>query len=605
MSQTTTIKVGESAKTITLPEGMALILTGSAGASGVAYLLDQALGGMNSQRSWTIGAGALNPIGPYEGTQKIHLTCAAGSIAARVLDAVLTIQAGGGATKPATPAAPVLTALASAISVAYTVPADGGSAILEAQFLDINGVTTALTGSPQTIAATAGTPITGTTRFRNAVGWSDWSPQSNQVTPTAPVRTLRVVTTQNRIAPSSATISGTARTRLAARIPYVIGSGDADGIDLSWSYFIGLNPDITTLSPMALSGVVMEANSVTPGKHLNVKGQSYPYTLQSGANKVQHDTLLPADLGMSVFTPGDKLWLKIYADFTPVSGAVTYPAQVDRIPVSDSANQLWSIFDPTLISASSIMTPGKPTATLVATGAATTFPVTSGGVIVPFALGTFVNERANRRPSYSCAGDSNSQGFKSTKVALHGKGEFQEFLVGDGSNSRLLAGINMGFTGATIAQQSHDKLIAWHQYADDIFDEVIANSFNNGATNYLAVQTDKQTLWTKLHAINPGARIYSTDVGPHTEGAWTMADQSDQTQTAGYGLGGPVNIFRAWQQAQVGLSTGIFKFIKLTPWREGLDEEKWTPGRTPDGTHGDEVCVTAKAVQLATEIPII
>jgi len=87
-------------------------------------------------------------------------------------------------TVPATPVAPVLTALAESISVAYTVPANGGSTILEAQFLDINGVATTLTGSPQTIAKAAGSPITGVTRFRNAVGWSDYSPQSNSVTPT-------------------------------------------------------------------------------------------------------------------------------------------------------------------------------------------------------------------------------------------------------------------------------------------------------------------------------------------------------------------------------------------------------------------------------------
>lgn len=187
MSQTTTIKVGESAKTITLPEGKALILTGSGGAVGVAYLLDPALGGTNSLRSWAVGNGALAAIGPYEDSQKIHLTCSAGSIAAKVLDAILTVQSGGGATRPATPSAPVLTALTNAVSVTYAVPADGGSAILEGQFTDINGVTTALTGSPQTIAKTGGAPITGAIRFRNAIGWSDSSPQSNQVTPVAPV----------------------------------------------------------------------------------------------------------------------------------------------------------------------------------------------------------------------------------------------------------------------------------------------------------------------------------------------------------------------------------------------------------------------------------
>jgi hypothetical protein len=92
MSITTTIKVGETGKTITLPEGKALTIkptVGSIGTAGVAYLLDQALGGNNSKGSWQIGSAALAPIGPYEGTQKILITCTAGSIDATVGDAVV------------------------------------------------------------------------------------------------------------------------------------------------------------------------------------------------------------------------------------------------------------------------------------------------------------------------------------------------------------------------------------------------------------------------------------------------------------------------------------------------------------------------------------
>lgn len=90
MSTTTTIKVGETAKTITLPEGKVLAIkptAGSNGTAGVAYLLDQGLGGTNSKGSWPIGASALAPIGPYEGAQKILISCTAGSIDATVVDA--------------------------------------------------------------------------------------------------------------------------------------------------------------------------------------------------------------------------------------------------------------------------------------------------------------------------------------------------------------------------------------------------------------------------------------------------------------------------------------------------------------------------------------
>lgn len=94
MSITTTIKVGESGKTITLNEGRSMTLKGSAGAAGVAYLLDQDLGGTNSKQSWIIGTGALAPIGPFDGSQKILIVCTAGSIGAVVGDAVLGVPRG-------------------------------------------------------------------------------------------------------------------------------------------------------------------------------------------------------------------------------------------------------------------------------------------------------------------------------------------------------------------------------------------------------------------------------------------------------------------------------------------------------------------------------
>ena len=92
-----TITAGGTPQTISLPEGKVLLLTGAAGTDGVAYRLNQALGGTNSLQSWAVGAGALAPIGPYEGTNSILITCTAGSIAAVVREAVLSLSAGSGA----------------------------------------------------------------------------------------------------------------------------------------------------------------------------------------------------------------------------------------------------------------------------------------------------------------------------------------------------------------------------------------------------------------------------------------------------------------------------------------------------------------------------
>jgi hypothetical protein len=90
MTITTTIKAGDLPQTINLPEGQALTLSGSAGTVGVAYLLDQVLGGTNSLKSWAIGQGALPAIGGYAGTQQILISCTAGSITATSGDAALS-----------------------------------------------------------------------------------------------------------------------------------------------------------------------------------------------------------------------------------------------------------------------------------------------------------------------------------------------------------------------------------------------------------------------------------------------------------------------------------------------------------------------------------
>lgn len=84
-----TITAGSTPQTITLPEGQALNVSGTAGAVGVIYRLDPALGGSNSLQSWPVGAGAHPAIGPYAGQQRFLVTCVTGSIDISTADAVL------------------------------------------------------------------------------------------------------------------------------------------------------------------------------------------------------------------------------------------------------------------------------------------------------------------------------------------------------------------------------------------------------------------------------------------------------------------------------------------------------------------------------------
>ncbi|KQQ32001.1 hypothetical protein ASF61_16845 [Duganella sp. Leaf126] len=91
----------------------------------------------------------------------------------------------GAATAPGQPAKPVLTAMAGAVSVAWTPGAAGSTATTGNIWTDINGNVTQLTTNPQTITAPAGTPYTGTVSTVNAQGAGPASAQADAVTPTA------------------------------------------------------------------------------------------------------------------------------------------------------------------------------------------------------------------------------------------------------------------------------------------------------------------------------------------------------------------------------------------------------------------------------------
>lgn len=95
------------------------------------------------------------------------------------------IPVNGIATAPGQPAKPVLTAMAGAVSVAWTPGVTGSSATTGNVWTDINGNATQLTTNPQVIKGLpAGTPYTGTVTTRNAQGFGPASVQADAVTPT-------------------------------------------------------------------------------------------------------------------------------------------------------------------------------------------------------------------------------------------------------------------------------------------------------------------------------------------------------------------------------------------------------------------------------------
>ncbi|KQN77814.1 hypothetical protein ASF04_23895 [Duganella sp. Leaf61] len=149
---------------------------------------------------------------------------------------------GSTATKPGQPARPVLTAMAGAVSLAWTPGAAGSTATTSNIWTDVNGKVTQLTTNPQIITAPAGTPYTGTVTTLNAQGAGPASVQADTVTPTAAPATLRTfetfdvngnnTNTFNRVA-----VAELGRTSLIIRSPagntaqIALGYRDADNLN--------------------------------------------------------------------------------------------------------------------------------------------------------------------------------------------------------------------------------------------------------------------------------------------------------------------------------------------------------------------------------------
>lgn len=489
-------------------------------------------------------------------------------------------------TVPKQPAKPVLTALVGAISVAYVLPADGGSAILEGQFTDINGVSTKLTGSPQTIAAAPGEAITGAVRFRNALGWGDYSPQAAAVIPSAPKRLLFTSTNNRPLNLLSSPVNG--NTEFHFCTPYFVGSGDLEQLVLSCSNTVSSGV-LTTLGDWTIEKMAVQNADFTASYPVTFNGQRSK-VLAPGEHDIHADPLLPT--AALPLTRGSKYWVKgkcIRVDGKQTSGADGR--------ASNATGQLTGSVNPANSTVSDIDALGKQTVT---SGAA--FTAAGSSNWCPIALGTYKSAVEPLVPFG--IGDSNMFGFGDGETSReHGFGCMQRALAGDGTAAQVLSGGNFSITGRTIQALTTEYLTSFAQYANLLVEQPGGNSFLGAATGAQVIAYT-EALIAMLRTYNPTARMLRMDIGPHTTGAWALADQSDQTVvTPQYITGGPVEVWRAALRAKVGKQNGYHAYIDFNLWRSGPDPLKW-PGNgtanyyTTDGTHGTAVIEADKAVTL-------
>ena len=180
-----TITAGGTPQTINLPEGQVLNVSGAAGTVGVVYQLDPVLGGTNSVRSWSMGAGALAPIGPFAASQRFLISCSVGSISAQIASAALLSLGAAPAVNSMRGGGTGLPAATNSVSSGATIKTFQGAISAWGAFHAVQLIFANHTQTPAVIdnscVATSSTAYPGGT-FNIAVPSSGWGAPLGAVT---------------------------------------------------------------------------------------------------------------------------------------------------------------------------------------------------------------------------------------------------------------------------------------------------------------------------------------------------------------------------------------------------------------------------------------
>lgn len=542
-----------------------------------------------SGQAWTVGARIYWDNTNYRCDTSSSAGTLIGAAAAPALSAATsgTVCLGGivtgasvpAATVPGQPAAPVLTAMANAVSVAWTAAPAGSTATLATEYTDINGTVTALTTNPQVIAATAGAATTGTVRARNAQGYGPASPQSNSVTPSGAVtaRLLNVGTNQRWLGGITGTAGNpipdaTDTPESIFRQPTMIGGGDVSEVYLFWPTWGNGNNGDESLGAFQIHSSAIELNGSTATAKFTYGGQETRQVLEGELTTIQgqstpvagvlSDPITSAQLlaafGKNHLTRGDKVWKRgrmVRADRTVKFG-------ITRLMSQDASGQSFR-FKPDSVAAIPDVY-GTGTMVMTRTGiVGTLFSEATG--FDPILLGKYVNEEGI--PVLGLLGASMEHGATDLTWAAplnSGRGMMRATFDKDGL-SNPYAGLVVAAAGNTLDDMNGTNkhsycTAAWvtHMELSPGGNDLGSADATSDTTKYTSIQVQLRALWADLRAINPTLKLCALSKPPSTVSTDGHITDTNQTPGAEYGEGQKVELlYRDWLLGQVGISGGI------------------------------------------------
>ncbi|MCX7283904.1 MAG: hypothetical protein NTX28_07645 [Novosphingobium sp.] len=454
------------------------------------------------------------------------------------------------AVLPGQPAKPVLTAMAGAVSLAWTPGAANGTTITGNVWTDINGNTTALTTNPQVITAPAGTPYTGTVKTQNSAGFGPPSAQADAVTPTASAPRLAIT---NWKSPNSTTQSIGSTRATQGRNVHVIGD-PVRNMRMRLPTFSNGNGGDTLLSPDTGIYAVEIRGVAIPVLFNGVQSRA----LASDERDVLSDIidLTPAGITNGIWPSGEEVFVR----YEKVRSATT-DNMGTSVTIADDTRQFCTWFNPDTVTAKNTINAAGPMTAITGPGGSV---FTQGFGYAPMLVGEPVD------PSTFIAlgswGDSLAAGSSDTQEAAPVKARgFSRAAFGP---SRVVACGHMATPGnSTGAYAGTNKRTydLWKYFTHLVismgFNDVGVLNGSTSRTQYLNIQTFHRQLIPQIRTNSPGVKVIDLIIPPvittstdsfattanQTIGAeWGMTNGSNPESTQGLG-----DWFRVWQQNQV------------------------------------------------------
>lgn len=330
----------------------------------------------------------------------------------------------------------------------------------------------------------------------------------------------------------SAAITAVNATQIVTRHPFVIGSGDASQIILSFfAWYLKKLVGATALgNGFTVTSCAVEFNSTYRAVTFN---GSRSLTISDGDTDIQSDPVFAAQFGLSSFTQGSIGYVRMLCSFSA--------AQTDSLPINSyaflttTASQV--LFDPLKCSiTNSVDSTGAITFSMTNGGTNGVDALAPAGFFTPIVLGRFVT--SGRKPSFVITGDSVSLGaLEQTSNASFVAG-YSRFLFPNGvaDPTGAIAGLNLSCAGGLAsdwAGGTPSKLTAYLGYAKYGMETYGAN----GGTVADSVAINVQMRAASL------SHIYRFSLTPFTSSSNSWSDAAGQTTHTGYSNGGAVGTF--------------------------------------------------------------